>query len=195
MMKRKLLKLIRKNITKFAVCVLLCCISTSCKSQINILSNEISSLKPSSQIKNNYLNEIFEILLNDEGMVNWTQRTKKMFLVSSLKSNSDTIVRIIPKVREKHSIGVLALPNTYSAYLMYQDIFVVYWGDEKIFFETTKSKFINDFFKIDEKKKEQNIFPKIDNDELYGYEFLIKENKVSLLKKDFFASPLIKYNW
>ena len=191
MMNKKLLKLTRKNITKLAVCVLLCCISTSCKSQINILSNEISNLKPSSQIKNNYLNEIFEILLNDESTINWKLRTKKMFLVSSLKKNNDTIVRIIPKVREKHSIGMLVLPNTYSAYLMYKDIFVVYWGDEKIFFEPTKSRFINDFFKIDEKNTEQNIFPKIDNDEFYGYEFLIKDNKIRLLKKDFFASPLI----
>src|SRR5690606_15361524 len=112
-------------------------------------------------------------------MVNWKPRTKKMFLVSSLKRDTDTLVRIIPKVREKHSIGTLALvlPNTYSAYLMYKDIFVVYWGDEKIFFKPMRSKYINDFFKIDERNTEQNIFPKIDNDEFYGYEFLIKDNK------------------
>src|SRR5690554_7465762 len=109
MMNKKLLKLTRKNITKLAVCVLLCCISTSCKSQINILSNEISNLKPSSQIKNNYLNEIFEILLNDESTINWKLRTKKMFLVSrseehtsELQSRPHLVCRLLLEKKKKN---------------------------------------------------------------------------------------------
>ena len=164
----------------------------SCKSQINILSDEITIVQPSFYICNSQLNEIFEMLLNEDSMVNWKDRTKKILIVSALTKNNDTIVRIIPKTREKHSIGQLNLSNTHSTYLMYKDIFVVYWGDEKIFFKPVKSTFIKDFFEINKEDLKQSILPRIDNNEFYGYEFLIKDNKVTLIKEDFFASPLIK---
>lgn len=189
MMRRKLLRFNKK--TTYFFCIILCCFSMSCKSQINILSDDITIVQPSFQISNSQLNEIIEILLNEESMANWKYRTKKMLIVSATTKSNDTIVRIIPKVREKHSIGQIDLSNTYSSYLMYKDIFVVYWGDEKFFFKPVKSTFIKDFFEINKEDSEQPILPRINNNEFYGYEFLIKNKKVSLIKEDFFASPII----
>lgn len=197
MMKIKQLKLLNKDTMNLIACVLICFISTSCKSQINILSNEIDSIRPSSQMKNNYLYGIFETLLNDESMENWKKREKKIFFVSALEKNNNIIVRIIPKVREKYSMPIL--PNTYSAYFMYKDIFVVYWGNEKIFFDTTGNKFKANLFEykkeiVDQKDDEGNDIIIINNEEYYGYEFLIKNDKFNLIEKNYFDSPLIKDN-
>jgi len=194
MMKTKRLNLLSKKVMELTLIVLVPLICTTCRGQGSIYS-DIKNIEATHKIENLHLKEIINFILRDKSFENWEKDQKKWLIVSAIKRNEDTIIRVIPRLKAKFSIP--SLPNDYSAYLVYKEVTIVYWGDEKLFFESTGNKLLTNLFEpkeeyIDQKDEEGNSIIVISNEEYYGCEFLIKDNKLSLIEKKYFGSPIIE---
>src|SRR5690606_10163882 len=194
MMKTKLLNLLSKKVMELTLIVLVPLICTTCRGQVSIYS-DIKNIEATHKIKNFNVKEIINFMLRDKSFENWEKDQRKWLIVSAIKRSEDTIIRVIPRLKAKFSIP--SLPNDYSAYLVYKEVIIVYWGDEKLFFESTGNKLLTNLFEpkeeyINQKDEEGNSIIVISNDEYYGCEFIIKDDKLSLIEKKYFGSPVIE---
>nr|WP_298001623.1 hypothetical protein [uncultured Flavobacterium sp.] len=194
MMKTKLLNLLSKKVMELTLIVLVPLICTTCRGQVSIYS-DIKNIEATHKIKNFHVKEIINFMLRDKSFENWEKDQRKWLIVSAIKRSEDTIIRVIPRLKAKFSIP--SLPNDYSAYLVYKEVIIVYWGDEKLFFESTGNKLLTNLFEpkeeyINQKDEEGNSIIVISNDEYYGCEFIIKDDKLSLIEKKYFGSPVIE---
>lgn len=194
MMKTKLLNLLSKKVMELTLIVLVPLICTTCRGQVSIYS-DIKNIEATHKIKNFHVKEIINFMLRDKSFENWEKDQRKWLIVSAIKRSEDTIIRVIPRLKAKFSIP--RLPNDYSAYLVYKEVIIVYWGDEKLFFESTGNKLLTNLFEpkeeyINQKDEEGNSIIVISNDEYYGCEFIIKDDKLSLIEKKYFGSPVIE---
>lgn len=194
MMKTKLLNLLSKKVMELTLIVLVPLICTTCRGQVSIYS-DIKNIEATHKIKNFHVKEIINFMLRDKSFENWEKDQRKWLIVSAIKKSEDTIIRVIPRLKAKFSIP--SLPNDYSAYLVYKEVIIVYWGDEKLFFESTGNKLLTNLFEpkeeyINQKDEEGNSIIVISNDEYYGCEFIIKDDKLSLIEKKYFGSPVIE---
>jgi len=193
-MKTKLLNLLSKKVMELTLIVLVPLICTTCRGQVSIYS-DIKNIEATHKIKNFHVKEIINFMLRDKSFENWEKDQRKWLIVSAIKRSEDTIIRVIPRLKAKFSIP--SLPNDYSAYLVYKEVIIVYWGDEKLFFESTGNKLLTNLFEpkeeyINQKDEEGNSIIVISNDEYYGCEFIIKDDKLSLIEKKYFGSPVIE---
>ena len=91
----------------------------------------------------------------------------------------------------------LEATNDYSAQLMYDDVFVLYWGDTKIFFNALRNKVQKDIFNT---KKATTVFQKdklgndiivINSKAYYGADYLIKNKEIILDEINYFSKPIL----
>lgn len=175
--------------SRYCLCVLLFFTLSSCKFN-NIVSKE--ELK-AYELKNDYLIKSFDFVLEDIDAQRWKSKEGKLFIVSAIKKNDSISVRIIPMFKKKHFLT--SIPNNYTAYLIYNDIAVFYWGDAKLFFKSSKRKIDIDPFMFKEqilnKSKDEEGIVTIDNKEYFGFEFIIFENRLKLVQKNYYSTPFI----
>lgn len=197
MMKKKLLKSLNNGLIKFLLFLVVYTVSLSCKTQINIYS-DLKNIKSTHIEKNAIFKDIVYQLEIDDSFEKWKSDSRKCLIISSLVKGNDTIIRVIPRLREAYSIP--KLHNNYSAYLICEDVLIVYWGEVKLFLNPirknfSKSLFCNNVVKMKNKinnDSEINEILIINNEEYFGCEFLIKNGKLTLIEKGYFGSPIIK---
>lgn len=167
-----------------------------CKSQINILSNS-EQIKPTHNIINPQLKEIIDTMLADNNFKNWKKDEKKWLIVSALKKDQDTIVRLIPRLQVTYSIPK-KLPINYTAYTIYKDVLVLYWGEINLFFKETgikKNAKLLDIWpktKVEENEDDDIEIVDLTTYEYYGSEFLIHNNEVKLIETNYFGKPIVE---
>lgn len=192
MMKKELLKLPHKKTISVIIFMQFFFISFICKSQVNIFS-DIKTIESTHEIKDKNFYQVLDFILNDKDFINWKNQPKKLLLISSIERKEDTLIRVIPKTRESYSLSSFS-NNNYTAYFLYKDIFIVYRGDDRLFFKPLKNKIKKELF-IDNEKNNKKIEPEliiIQNKEYYGYDFQIKNNRVYPIEKNYFDKILIE---
>ena len=181
MMKIKQLSNNKQKIVQGLILTVMLFTIFSCRSQVTILS-DLEHLKPTHQITNEKLVEILDIMITDSEFKNWQSNEDKMLLVSVKNDGSMIMVRAITSYR--NSLFAKNLPNNYTGYFSFKNIFVVYYGDDLLFLKPTKNKLHKSIFGV-------NTRDKLSIPEYYGAEFTIDHDKVFLNEKNWFGTPVI----
>jgi len=190
------MKCFNKAVKKAILCLTLGFTTLGCKSQINILSSQ-QQIEPTHNIINPQLREIIDFMLADDKFKNWKKDEKKWLIVSAIKRDSDTIVRLIPRLQVLYSIPK-KLPINYKAYTIYKDVLVLYWGDTKLFFKETGIKKnaklldVRPVPKIEKNEDDGIEILDLTTYEYYGSEFLIQNNEVRLIETNYFGKPIVE---
>jgi|SRR5690554_669209 len=176
--------------------LLLFFITISCKGQVTELS-DVNYLKPTHKVVDSNLVEILDFMLTDSEFNNWQRNKDKLLLISSIEHANESNVRAITLYSNKQFIKYV--PSNYSAYFMYKDVFVVYYGNELIFLKPTKNKIVHNIFEMQDNvaklddKNDNNVI-NISNPEYYGAQFSIVAGNVRITEKNWFGSPIIQEN-
>ena len=165
--------------------ILLCIyfLAFGCKAQTTILS-DINLLKPTHEIENKNIKEVIDFMLTDNEFHNWRKNENKLLVISSLSKDNKDLVRAITLYRDK--ISIMGIPENYSGYFMYKDVFIVFYGDDKPYLKRTKNKILPNLFNFDGNHQ------KLTSPEYYGAEFTVDHDKVFVNEKNWFGSPVIK---
>ena len=183
----------RLNIFGEVLAIYLLLISLGCKSQNTRSISD--NIKPTHETNNQYLEQIFKETFNNDAFKNWHSQKEKALIVSSEIMDGDTLVRVIPFYM--NLLDKLEATNDYSAQLMYDDVFVLYWGDTKIFFNALRNKVQKDIFNT---KKATTVFQKdklgndiivINSKAYYGADYLIKNKEIILDEINYFSKPIL----
>lgn len=195
-MKTKQLNFPNKVIIKTILCLTMGFTTLGCKSQINLLTN-YEKLTPSHEIIDERFKKCIDIMLADPAYKNWKEDNRKWVIASAKKDGNDIIIRMIPSIRASHFIPK-KLINNYSAYIMYDDLLVIYWGDANLFFKTNGNKknmaLLDVWPKPKVEKNEDDDIQIVDltTYEYYGSEFLIHNNEVKLIETNYFGKPIVE---
>jgi len=156
--------------------ILLCIyfLAFGCKAQTTILS-DINLLKPTHEIENKNIKEVIDFMLTDNEFNNWQSNENKMLLVSSIPDGDKNIVRAITIYRKESYI--VGIPNNYSGYFMYKDVFIVFYGNDKLYLKRTKNKILTDLFNF------KSNLRKLSFPEYYGAQFTVDHDKVFVNEK------------
>jgi len=164
--------------------------ANSCYSQVDI-TNEVIELKSTHKFKNNSINEIINDFVNREDFKNWKNHAKKMMVISIKKQEDGHFtIRIFPAFRKKYYIKYLK--NDYKAYINKKEYLIVFYGDVNSFLKKKSNNILELFPEeeivepyIDESGIEMVV---INNTEIYGAEYLVKNDKIELNEIRYFGS-------
>ncbi|HLV46177.1 MAG TPA: hypothetical protein VKY32_03960 [Flavobacterium sp.] len=179
----------------FSVITLVCIVSSTCQSQTNILADSIN-IQPTHYISNPYLDEALNIIIKKKNFENWRNSPNKMLLISSKTKDDQIQIRAILGFKKHFYISKDT--DNYSAYFSYKDIFIVYWGDEKLFLTPTGNKIDKHLFENSKKERKQTHTEDgieiivLNNPEYFGCEFVIKNHELHLIEINYFGDIVIE---
>lgn len=157
-----------------------------CRGTLNVLSDESLDeqvVQPSLQINNSTINEIIDYVETQQEFDAWVKSEYKIVFLSILKANSNTfLIKAVPSFRKKYALP--PLNNDFKGYAFYHNTLIVIWGDYKYFFKKTSNtkRVIFNPKELKETVRGEN----------YGTQFIIKDNKIISIQKQYYDTPLLE---